>query len=201
MRSAPAKWSSRKSRSSSPSPPAGRRTRPGVARHAVVDVDDRVARLEAFQQVARHDPAERPRPADADGAEQLPVGDQDKLLGAAGEPAVEAALDERQAARWRSLGEARHGRRRLVGLFEHLRQARRLVGGQDHPSPSARQRASWCRGRRAAPEGAPVRASRTDCRRAARRRRRSPSAARACGPRGSAAATRGARVGRRPAPW
>ena len=47
-----------------------------VARDAVVDVDDEVAGREPLEHVARHDPAERLRTADADGAEQLAVGDE-----------------------------------------------------------------------------------------------------------------------------
>ena len=48
-----------------------------VARDAVVDVDDEVARLEPLQQVLGHDAPEDARPTDADGAEQLAVGDED----------------------------------------------------------------------------------------------------------------------------
>ena len=74
---------------------------PGVARHAVVDVDHHVPGREPLQDVPRHDPPERPRPTHADRAEQLPVGDQDDAVRAAGEAAVEAPVDERQATRRR----------------------------------------------------------------------------------------------------
>ena len=47
-----------------------------VAGDAVVDVDHEVAGDEPFEDVARDDPPERPRPADADGSEQLAIGDE-----------------------------------------------------------------------------------------------------------------------------
>src|SRR5439155_10392444 len=43
-----------------------------VARDAVVDVHDEVARREAFEDVARDDAPKGLRPPDADGAEQFP---------------------------------------------------------------------------------------------------------------------------------
>ena len=72
---------------------------PLVAGDAVVDVDDEVARRQPLEDVAGHDAPERLRPADADGAEQLAVGDEDEAVRAALEAAVEAPLDERDRAR------------------------------------------------------------------------------------------------------
>ena len=69
-----------------------------VARDAVVDVDDDVAGRQALEDVARDDPAHRLGPPDADGAEQLAVGDQREAVRAALEAAVEAALDEGDGA-------------------------------------------------------------------------------------------------------
>ena len=69
----------------------------------MVDVDDEVARRQPLEDVARHDPAHRLGPADADVAEQLAVGDEDEAVGAAGEAAVEAPIDEGDGARRRRL--------------------------------------------------------------------------------------------------
>ena len=59
--------------------PAGRATHESlVARHAVVDVDDDVARLEALQEVPRHDPSHGPGPTHPNRAEELAVGDEER---------------------------------------------------------------------------------------------------------------------------
>ncbi len=101
-----------------------------VARHAVVDVDDEVAGRQAFEDVARDDPPQGPRAADADGPEQLAVGDEREPVRAAGEAAVQAAIDERDGPRrWGGL-DPLDDPDRLPGLLEQLREARRLVGGQ-----------------------------------------------------------------------
>ena len=120
-----------------------------VARHAVVDVDDDVAGLEALEQVAGHDPAHGPRPAHADGAEELAVGDEDEAVRAAGEAAVEAALDERQrrpvgSGSWRTLDRARRRCRRRPGSRRDGPTGRRPAR-PGHPRPPAAHR----RGQRA----------------------------------------------------
>ena len=82
----------------------------------MIDVDDEVARRQPLEDVARDDPPEGPRPADADRPEQLAVGDEGEAVRAAGEPAVEAALDEGDGARrWRLL-DALDDRDRVAGL-------------------------------------------------------------------------------------
>ena len=72
-----------------------------VAGDAVVDVDDEVAGRQALEDVARDDPPERLGAADADGPEELPVGDDDEAVRPAGEAGVQAAPDERDGARRR----------------------------------------------------------------------------------------------------
>ena len=102
-----------------------------VARDAVIDVDDEVARRQPLEDVARHDPPKRLGPADADGAEQLAVGDEREAVRPADEPAVEAPADERdRPRRWRLL-DPLHDRDGVAGLLEDLREPRRLVGGED----------------------------------------------------------------------
>ena len=83
-----------------------------VARDAVVDVDDQVARLQALQQVLGHDPTKNARPTNTHGAEELAIGDQHDAFRAAGKARVEAALDQREAARRRRFGERRRSARR-----------------------------------------------------------------------------------------
>ena len=68
----------------------------GVAGDAVVDVDDQVARLEPLEDVLGGRPTKSARPTDTDGPEKLTVGDHDGLIRAAGEAAVEAAIDQRR---------------------------------------------------------------------------------------------------------
>ena len=80
-----------------------------VAPDPVVDVDDEIARGEALEDVARHDAPERLGPPDADGPEQLAVGDDDEAVRAAGEPGVEAPRDEGDGAGRRRVGDP-HGR-------------------------------------------------------------------------------------------
>ena len=120
-----------------------------VARDAVVDVDDEVARGQPLEDVARHDPPERPRPADAHGAEQLAVRDEGQAVGAAGEAAVEAALDERDRARRRRLLDPLDDADRVAGLVEQLGEPRRLVRGEHDPRAvlaPARDRLARCVG-------------------------------------------------------
>ena len=76
-----------------------------VAADAVVDVDDQVARLEPLQQILWYDPAEHPRPAYADGAEELAIRDEDDAVRTAGEARIQAAVDQRQPAGRRRIGE------------------------------------------------------------------------------------------------
>ena len=104
-----------------------------VARDAVVDVDDEVAGRQALEDVARDDAPQRPRPADADGPEQLAVGDEGQPVRAAGEAAVQAAIDERDGPGRRGGLDPLDDRDRVPGLLEELREARRLVRGQDDP--------------------------------------------------------------------
>ena len=121
---------------------------PLVAGDAVIDVDDEVARRQALEDVARDDPPQRLRPADPDGAEQLPVGDEGEPVRAAVEAAVEAPLDERDGARRRRLRDPADDRDRVAGLVEELGQPRRLVGGEDDPGAvgaATRRRASASR--------------------------------------------------------
>src|SRR3989304_419689 len=66
----------------------GRRTRTGP----------QIAGGGAPRAVPGADGGERTRAADADGAEELVVGDEDDAVGAAGEPAGEAPVDERDRA-------------------------------------------------------------------------------------------------------
>ena len=102
-----------------------------VARDAVVDVDDEVAGRQPLEDVARDDPAERLRAADADGPEQLAIRDERDAVRAAGEPAVEAPADERdRAGRWR-LGDPIDDGDGVPGLAEQVGEARRLVRGED----------------------------------------------------------------------
>ena len=101
-----------------------------VARDAVIDVDDEVARREPLQDVAWDDPPERLRPADADGPEQLAVRDERETVRPTHEPAVEAAPDQRdRPGRWRLLDPLDDGDR-VARLLEDLGQARRLVRGE-----------------------------------------------------------------------
>ena len=141
-----------------------------VARDAVVDVDDEVARRQALEDVARDDPPERPRPADADGPEQLAIGDEGEPVRAADEAAVEAPLDERDRAGRRRLPHPLDDRDRVAGLAEQVGQPRRLVRGEHDPGAvgSPRRRPHRPAARPGRPAG-PARASRTDRRTTARR--------------------------------
>ena len=105
---------------------------PLVAGDAVVDVDDEVARRKALEDVARHDPPHRLGPPDADGPEQLAVGDEGEAVGATLEAAVQAPFDDRDRAGRRRLRSVDDGRR-MARLLEQLGEARRLVGGEDDP--------------------------------------------------------------------
>ena len=100
---------------------------PLVAGDAVVDVDDEVAGGEPLEDVARDDSPHRLGPADADGAEQLAVGDEGEAVRTAREPAVEAALDDGQAAGRRRLRGRVRDTGRLAGLLEQLGEAWSLV--------------------------------------------------------------------------
>ena len=101
----------------------------------MVDVDDEVARRQPVEDVARHDPAQRLWPPDADAAEQLAVRDEDEPVGPAGETAVEAPLDERDGAGQRRLSDPVDDRHGPALLGEDLGEARRLVGGE-HDAPA-----------------------------------------------------------------
>ena len=98
----------------------------------MIDVDDEVARCQPLEEVARDDAAHGLRPADADAAEELPIGDEGEAVRTAGEAAVEAALDEGDRAGWRCLRSV-DDRRGMAGLLEQLGEARGLVGGEDNP--------------------------------------------------------------------
>ena len=101
-----------------------------VARDAVIDVDDEVTRREPLEDVARDDPPERLRPADANGPEQLAVRHERETVRSTHEPAVEAAPDQRdRPGRWRLLDPLDDGDR-VARLLEDLGQARRLVRGE-----------------------------------------------------------------------
>ncbi len=156
---------------------------------------------EPLQDVPRHDPPERPGPAHPDRAEQLPVGDQDDAVRPAGEPAVEAPVDERQAARRRGSATPAGGRGHDVRVGQQLREAGRLVGREHHPGTFAR--ASGRRSRRWtrwAPAAATARASRTGCRPAVRPRPRSPRSAAGCARRQAPLPVALLGIGTRPAP-
>ncbi len=102
-----------------------------VARDAVIDVDDGIPGLEALQQVTGHDAAHGPRPAHPHGAEELTVGDEFEPVGATSEAAIEAAFDEGQAAAWHGLTKIGQRGGAHAGFLEDLREAGRLVGGED----------------------------------------------------------------------
>ena len=116
-----------------------------VAGDAVVDVDDEVAGRQPLEDVARHDPAQRLGPADADVAEELPVGDEHEPVGTAGEAAVEAALDERHRAGRRGLGHVGRRPRPVAGLARGARRGeapgpRRARSGRRRACQPARRR-------------------------------------------------------------
>ena len=106
----------------------------------MVDVDDEVAGGQPLEDVARDDPAQGPRPADPDGPEQLPVGDDDEPIGAAFEAAVEAALDEDDRAGRGRVHDPLDDADRVAGLAEDVGETRRLVAGEDDPRAFARPR-------------------------------------------------------------
>jgi hypothetical protein len=106
---------------------------PLVARDPMIDVDDEIARDQPLEDVARDDPPKGARPPDAHRAEELAVGDEDKSVGAAGEAAVEAALDQRDRSRRRRLGEPVRDTDGMAALPEQLGEAWRLVG-REHDS-------------------------------------------------------------------
>ena len=104
-----------------------------VARDAVIDVDDEVARTQALQDVARHDPAEGLGSADPDRPEQFAVRDERDAVRSADEPAVEAPADEGdRAGGWR-LGQSVDDGDRVIRLRQDLGQSGRLVAGQHDP--------------------------------------------------------------------
>ena len=105
-----------------------------VAGDAVVDVDDQVARAEPLEDVAWHDPPERLGSANADRAEQLPVGDDDETIGAAGEATVQAPLDEADRASRRCLADGEGRASRVSALGEELGESGGLVGRQHDTS-------------------------------------------------------------------
>ncbi len=104
-----------------------------VAGDPVVDVDDEVAGGQPLEDVPRDDPTHRLRAADADGAEQLAVGDEGEPVRPADEPAVQAPVDEGDRAGRRRNVEPAHRGDRPTGLAEQLGEARRLVRGEDDP--------------------------------------------------------------------
>ena len=104
-----------------------------VPRDAMIDVDDEIARRQPFEDVARHDPPQGLRPANADRAEELAVGDEGDAVRAATEPAVQAPADERdRTGRRRLLKSIDHGDA-VPGLVEDLGQAGCLVRREDDP--------------------------------------------------------------------
>ena len=98
-------------------------------------MDDEVAGRQPLEDVARHDAPERPRPADPDGPEQLAIRDEGQPVRSAGEPAVQAAVDDRDGAGRRRFGDALDHRDGLARLFQQVREAGRLVRGQDDARP------------------------------------------------------------------
>ena len=97
----------------------------------MIDVDDEVARGQPLEDVPRHDPAHRLRPADADVPEELAIGDEDQSFWAAGEAAVQAPIDHgHRAGRGRTVDGVGHARG-MPSLFEQLGETWRLVGGDD----------------------------------------------------------------------
>ena len=108
---------------------------PFVACDAVIDVDDEVSWREPLEDVAGDDPPHGLRPTNADGPEQLPVGDEDEPIGTTLESAVEAALDDDdRAGRWRA-PDAMDDGRGMARLFEDLGQPGRLVRREHDPRP------------------------------------------------------------------
>jgi hypothetical protein len=97
----------------------------------VIDVDDQVARGEALEDVAWHDPPQRLGPPDADRPEQLAVGDEGEAVRAPDEAAVEATFDQGDGARRRCLPHPPDDRDRMTGLAKDVGQAWRLVRGED----------------------------------------------------------------------
>ncbi len=89
----------------------------------MVDVDDHVAGLQALEQVAWHHPPHGPRAAHTHRPEELAVGDELDAIGAPGEAAIEAALDERQATGGHRLVKVAQRRRADAVVFEDLREA------------------------------------------------------------------------------
>jgi hypothetical protein len=103
----------------------------------VVDVDDRGRPGRGARGCRAARPPECLRAADADRPEQLAVGDEGEAVRAADEPAVEAALDQRDRARAAGLPHPLDDRDRVAGLAQDVGQARRLVRGEDDPASSA----------------------------------------------------------------
>ena len=106
-----------------------------VARHAVVDVHDEIAGRQALEDVARDDPPQGARPANADGAEELAVGDEGEPIRTADEPAIEAAIDQRDGSGWRHLPHPTQDRHGMAGLGQDVCEARSLV--RCHHDPGA----------------------------------------------------------------
>ena len=96
-------------------------------------MDDEVARRQAFEDVARDDAPKCPRTTDADGPEELAVRDEGQPVRAAGEAAVEAAIDEGDGPGRRGGLDPLEDRDRSSGLPEELHEPRRLVRGEDDP--------------------------------------------------------------------
>jgi hypothetical protein len=107
---------------------------PLVAGDAVIDVDDEVALGQPLQNVARHDPAKRLGPPDANGAEQLAISHEHQAIRAFGETAVEAAPDESPSALRRSVGQVVGDGGRKSLLAQQFGQPRSLVGCQHDPT-------------------------------------------------------------------
>jgi len=106
---------------------------PFVAGHAVVDMDDEVARRQAFEDVARDDAAERLGSADPDRPEELAIRDERDAVRTADEAAIEASLDERDRTRRRRLPHPTDDREVVAGFAEDLGESWRLVRCQDDP--------------------------------------------------------------------
>src|SRR3954471_15559137 len=99
----------------------------------MVDVDDHVPGREPLEQVARDDPSHRLGSPNPDAAEQLAIRDQGEAVGAALEPAVEAALDEGDRARRRRLADPTDDADGVARLAEELGEPRRLGRGEEDP--------------------------------------------------------------------
>src|SRR3954471_7140470 len=77
----------------------------GIARDAVIDVDDEFVGLQPLEQVLGNHAAQNARSTNPHGAEKLPIGDQHYAFRPARKTRVEAAFDQREAAGRRRVAE------------------------------------------------------------------------------------------------